>query len=47
MIYVYMYIIHWKRKTSSADFMHVGIFLAWLEEVRVLEFFHTFDGVVT
>ena len=28
-------------------FLHVGIFLAWLRKVRVLEIFHTFDGVMT
>ena len=33
--------------TPRADFWHVGIFLAWLGQVRVLEIFHTFDEVVT
>ena len=30
-----------------ADFWHVGIFLAWLGQVRVLEKIHTFDEVMT
>ena len=47
-IYVYMYRIDWRNwKTPRADFLHVGIFLAWLGQFRVFEKIHTFDGVMT
>ena len=34
-------------RPPRAYFWHVGIFLAWLGQVRVLEKFRTFDGVMT
>ena len=34
-------------ETLRADYWHVGIFLDWVGQVRVLEIYHTFDEVMT
>ena len=34
-------------KTTRADFLHVGILLAWFGKVRVLEKSSSFDEVMT